>query len=415
MQGHQNFIYVREEPEMPIRELSETELERLKLLSNEAIEVALVHLTATILRKRIIDATGPVRAFLSANKVHDFATQGRGAKAHGVKLSASYFESDTREPVTVSLYKPRAKPGKGGDPRIWIYGLSEMASAGDILAILNDGGQLAIINITRTDVASAVVAGPSSQLHQLLRRVGAAASKVADELLKKLRKLAASGPVKSIMSGKADTAIGRTLEHHLGISMNSRKDPDYKGIELKSARSRRGKHRPQLFCQVPNWKISKFKSSAQILSKFGVGSGADRRLNCTVRATGFNPRGLSFELGDDGALLHEVSSDKAIGRFATWEISRLQGRLAHKHNETFWITAKSTIVGGDEYFEFESVIHTRKPMLTEIASLIEAGAITMDHLISMKDGRANEGGPSFKISPTAFEVLFPPNKKYELI
>jgi len=115
---------------MPIRELTGTELEQLKVLSNEAIEVALIHVTATILRKSIIDATGPLRAFLVANGIHDFASQGRGAKEHGTKLHASYFESDTEKPVTVSLYKPHAKPAKGGDPRICIYRLRSMASAG---------------------------------------------------------------------------------------------------------------------------------------------------------------------------------------------------------------------------------------------------------------------------------------------
>jgi hypothetical protein len=151
---------------MPIRELTDTELDRLKLLSNEAIEVALIHLTATILRKSIIDATGAVRAFLRSNKIHNFAIQGRGAKEYGVKLLASYFEGDAAKSVTVSLYKPKAKPAKDGDPRICIYGLSEMASAGDILAVMSVGGRLAIINITRADIAGAVATGPSSQLHQ---------------------------------------------------------------------------------------------------------------------------------------------------------------------------------------------------------------------------------------------------------
>jgi hypothetical protein len=289
-----------------------------------------------------------------------------------------------------------------------------MASAGDVLAVLNDTGQLAVINISRADIASSMAAG-ASQLHRLLVRAGAAASQVSDELLGKLRRLAASGPIKSIMTGKADTAIGRTLEHHLGITMNSSKDPDYKGIELKASRARKRKPRAQLFCQVADWKISKFKSSAEVLAHFDEGNGPARRLNCTVRATGWNPRGLSFELGDDGALLHEVSSDKSIGRFATWTISQLQARLARKHRETFWIKARSSHVRGVEYFEFTSVVHTRRPLLSELPSLLEAGAITMDHLIKMKGKAVKEGGPSFKINAAAFDVLFPPNKKYELV
>lgn len=37
---------------------------------------------------------------------------------------------------------------------------------------------------------------------------------------------------------QADTAIGRTLETLLGININSSKQPDYKGIELKAFRDK---------------------------------------------------------------------------------------------------------------------------------------------------------------------------------
>lgn len=399
---------------MPIRELTDTELNRLKLLSNETIEVSLIHLTETMLRKSIIDATGPVRAFLVGHEIHDFDQQGRGAKEHGVKLRAQYFNDVAAKSLTVSLYKPNAKPNKGGDPRICIYGLKKLADAGDILAILDDGDRLGIINITRLDLAAALTAGSPSKLSKLIERASASSSDVANELLGKLRELAALGPIKSVMTGMSDTAVGRTLEHHLGISMNSKKDPDYKGIELKSARVRKRKPRAQLFGQVPNWSMSKLKSSAQVLAAFGRGDGASRRLNSTVRATGFNPDGLSFDLESDGTLLHEVSSKEPNGRFATWEIKHLQGRLATKHSETFWIKAESSEIQGEEHFKFVSVVHTRKPIVGELASLLEVGAITMDHQIRMKDGKPNERGPSFKINPSAFDILFPPNKSYEL-
>ena len=42
------------------------------------------------------------------------------------------------------------------------------------------------------------------------------------------------GFVPSIMNIRADTAVGRTLETALGIPINSAKEPDYRGIELKS-------------------------------------------------------------------------------------------------------------------------------------------------------------------------------------
>ena len=56
-------------------------------------------------------------------------------------------------------------------------------------------------------------------------------NEVAFELLAMLRKIASAGPIPSMVD--ADTSVGRTLETALGIDINSSKQPDYKGIELK--------------------------------------------------------------------------------------------------------------------------------------------------------------------------------------
>lgn len=399
---------------MPIRELSDAELDGLKVLSSEAVEVALLHVTQTCLDKSIIDATGPVRAYLLAKGIHDFSKQGRGSKEHGIKLKATYVAGGAEVGVTVSLYKPRAKPSQGGDPRLCIYGLKKLASAGDILALAQDGGRLVVINLSKVDLWAEWNAALETPLVKVVQRLGARSASVANELLDKLKKLAGGGPVPSVMEGKADTAIGRTLEHYLGIQMNSSKEPDYKGIEIKAARIGRRKNRPQLFCRVPKWKISKFKSSAEILLNFGYGTGTDRRLNCTVRATGSNPQGLSLEVEADGSFLYERSEKKPVGRFATWEISELQAALAKKHKETFWVSATAVMLNGTEHFNFKHVVHTRAPLVNEFASLVDVGAITMDHLIEIKEGKVREGGPSFKIRPGSFDVIFPPNKKYSL-
>jgi hypothetical protein len=82
----------------------------------------------------------------------------------------------------------------------------------------------------------------------------------------------------------ADTAVGRTLEAALGIQINSSKKPDYKGIELKSFRNKRD-NRKNLFAQVPDWELSKFKSSAEILDAFGYQRQQDFKLYCTVSTT----------------------------------------------------------------------------------------------------------------------------------
>ena len=130
------------------------------------------------------------------------------------------------------------------------------------------------------------------------------------------------GPIPSLLD--ADTSVGRTLETALNIPINSSKQPDYKGIELKSYRSKKGRsNRKNLFAQVPNWKLSKFKSSAEILDAFGYWREEDFKLYCTVSSLKPNSQGLKLRLDRDIEWLHENSDRKDIGDFVVWTLEKL--------------------------------------------------------------------------------------------
>jgi MvaI/BcnI restriction endonuclease family protein len=213
----------------------------------------------------------------------------------------------------------------------------------------------------------------------------------------------------------ADTAIGRTLETLLGININSSKKPDYKGIELKSYRDKRG-NRKNLFAQVPDWPISTFKSSAEILNNFGYSRGDDFKLYCTVSAIVRNSQGLSLNVDNKLSRIVENSDKANIGDFVVWTLDTLHSRLLEKHNETFWIAADTLFDDGKEYFQYKKVEHTRKPIVSQFEILVEQGVITLDHLIKRtSSGKVVEKGPLFKIKPNSLDLLFPPSKVYNLL
>ena len=110
----------------------------------------------------------------------------------------------------------------------------------------------------------------------------------------------------------------------------------------------------------------------------------------------------------------EVSDSN--GDVAVWPINTLKNRLLEKHRETFWIKANAIRKGEDEYYELISVIHTKSPLVNQLIPLLEAGAITMDHLIKRSGctGRVSEKGPLFKIKPQDLPLLFPEPKEYRL-
>lgn len=402
---------------MPLRQLTDIERERMKRLTGESVDITLLQPTWTALDKGYMDATAPVRNYLKENSLHDYDVQGRGARENGVKIDAFLVNEQEQIKATASLYKPKAKPTKDGDPRIWFSKLHHHANPDDMLAVTEHDGRLMVINLTQVDVSHVLDVQQGGPLWDILKEIGAEATSIADELLGKLRLIAAGGYVPSVMETRADTAIGRTLESALGIEMNARQEPDYKGIELKSYRRKKKsqENRKQLFAKVPNWEISKFNSMTDVLDAFGYFRDGRDRLNCTVSAANVNSQGLTFELDEKAGILNEVSKTTDHGAFASWYLSELRDVLKEKHAETFWVGAKVHPIDGREHFEFTDVIHTRKPIGSQFDILVEQGEITMDHMMKRLDsGRAHERGPSFKIGAGSLDLLFPPNKTYAL-
>lgn len=392
-----------------MRELTKEEQSRLSALTEKSVSLTLIEPTETGLKKSIMDATGPVRNYLKGQEVHNYQEQGQGPE-HKVIVNALLIDEWKVHSSRASLYRPKTKKG---DPRIWFTGLTKFASANDVLALIFFDDKIHVLNLTTLPVKELLSSTIINPLKELADSINNKESSVSQELLEKLRAIAARGPIAAEVD--ADTGVGRTLETALGIDINSSKQPDYKGIELKSFRAKKG-NRKNLFAQVADWKLSKFKSSGEILDAFGYWREDDFKLYCTVSAITRNSQGLQFKVDTDINQLLENSDKKGVGDFAVWSLEKLHERLLEKHSETFWIATESTFEDGKEYFQYKSAEHTRKPIVSQFDILLEQGTITMDHLIKRNvKGKVVEKGPLFKIKPNCLDQLFPPSKQYELI
>ena len=392
-----------------MRQLTAIEIDRIKLLTEKSVEISLIEPTGTGLVKSIMDATGSVRIYLKAKEIHDFQTQKQG-QDNKVQIPAFLLNTEGLVSSLASLYRPNTKKG---DPRIWFKGLGVYAKANDILGIIAFENKLYVLNITQLDLHKLIEGNTSNPLQELVNEINQISNEIAEELLALLNIIASKGPVPAMLN--ADTAIGRTLEMLLGIDINSSKKPDYKGIELKSYRDKRG-NRKNLFAQVPDWHLSKFKSSTEILNAFGYSRGDDFKLYCTVSSLVRNSQGLKLKMDSEINQLIENSDKFSFGDFVVWRLEMLHKRLLEKHNETFWIAADSILVDGQEYFQYKKVEHTKKPIISQFDILIEQGIITLDHLIKRKStGSVVEKGPIFKIKPNALDLLFPPSRSYSLL
>lgn len=240
----------------PLQSGEEAVLTKVRLVAED---YALLFLTRTGLEKSILDATAPFRTLLKTDGFHDFLKQPQGIE-HRVKKTSIMLLPHGPAPVVTSLYRPITK---NGDPRIWFSSLGQVAKPNDVLALFIYRSTLHAINLTLIARKGGVALCPA--IAEWLETAKASTNAVAQELLELLRALSRAGPMKSV--GAGDTSIGRTLEAALGIPMNSKRTPDFKGIEIKSARQRKNRH--QLFAQVPDWSLSPCKSFNEILTLFG--------------------------------------------------------------------------------------------------------------------------------------------------
>lgn len=361
-----------------------------------------ISLSDTMLKKSIIDAIEPFRNMLVQAGVHDYERQGQGPDQK-VTLRARILVADLVVETSASLYRPVTKQG---DPRFWVYGLSQHCEAGDQLAVtVGSAGQLLIVVLTMSNWYAA-----KTFLERGLggfegARRAAITNPHLDQLLRELRSLA-SGPALPALVA-ADTGVGRTLEAALGISMNSSKEPDYMGIELKFARKRpvTRRNRSTLFAQVPDWDISPCSSSRAILDSFGYNRDGAFKLYTEV---GCRPNSLGLSLVHDpiNGLIEERSNRPELPVVARWRMAKLAKRLQEKHAETAWVEVESTYVAGREYFKPTALLYTSVPRFDVFHLLVAKGLITMDHLIKQTGTAVNEKGPLWKIEPGGHSALF---------
>ncbi len=388
----------------------------LRLFNGAGVATGLLVPTETGYGKSIMDATLSFRDFLRNEGIHEYSSQGQGQE-NKVRVPAKLVYPNKCEDTQASLYRPNTKHG---DPRIWFDNLKRYCKPTDLLAVLYHDGAMYVFNMSNVELVNSF-AIPGSYPHDILLACSEIISPIASELLGKLRSIHRMGFVKGVSLG--DTNVGMTLEYLLGIPPNSSKAPDYKGIELKTSRKhgdggRRAvatsSQRVTLFTQVPDWKRSKF-SAADILNTFGYTKDRNGlQLYCTITNEP-NRQGLYLDASDEIDLINKAKSSNYTGDVVVWALETLKRRLENKHTETFWIQASTEIRDGVEFFRYDSVRHTRKPNTDNLASMFDAGIITVDYAMHFKsNGSVRDHGYLFRTDRGNFSHIFPLEKNYSL-
>lgn len=390
----------------------------IEFLAKEGVEAGYLVPTVTGLEKSILDAHEGLRRYLKSKKFHDYQSQLQGSEAKRV-VDGFFISAVGLVPTRVSLYRPETKTG---DPRIWVYGLKERAKAGNLLAIFAHEDALYIVNASdRAMLSDQGVMSP--HLATLLRKINGATDRTAVELLELLRDVASRGWVPSLKDGP--TGVGYTLETLLGISANSSRTPDYKGIEIKAGRTLGGKQtsRTTLFSKTPDWLQSTHRNGLALLDSYGYRSQSGRlQLYCSLNNTP-NTLGHFLDVEPDDSVLHSMhmAQDGKSNKVLQWDLEHLRNALAEKHKETFWVKASvQKNARGFETFLYTNVIHTKEPLLGNMVEMLRLGRIELDYLIHEAHSdtgkrKSRDHGYLFKMWQKNLGSLFPPPKNYSLI
>ncbi len=392
-----------------MRQLTDLEQKNAMYLSEQDIEFSFLLPTSTGLKKSIMDAVTPLRDYLSRKGIHDFSGQFQG-QDHKVCLDAVVVGRGGVNKSVATLYRPNTKKG---DPRIWFSRLQSQIAPDEMLAIVAREKTLFALSLSADCYENRMVVDTEFEAVLSELRPSRELGGVARELLGKIDLLSRGGYIPAECAG--DTAIGRTLESALGLVMNSRQEPDYKGIELKAKRQK-SNTRKTLFAKVPEWELGSLKSFREFLDAYGYQRNGLWRLNCTVNALNRNPQGLKLAVDYGLNLLIENGKldDIFQNKVLVWTLDALLTKLAEKHRETFWVEAETRKIGGREEFLFKRIEYTRAPRSYQFPDLLSAGLITVDHLIKAKGLSAHERGPLFKMNKTGFKLLFPRPLRLEL-
>lgn len=394
------------------------------------IEASYLVPTETGLKKSIMDAHAGLRDFLARNRIHDFSTQLQGPQSK-VLIPVQVILEGKSVLREMSLYRPVTK---NGDPRVWISGLKEFTKSGNLLALFLDRtGHLCLVNCSQdrvfgrrgTSLASSGTSwdaveeslasvAETSPLSTILEE--ATTGPTAELLVSKLRAVAAHGWVSSMRNG--DTGVGYTLETLLGIAANSRRSPDFHGIEIKSGRNVESRGSTQtLFTKTPDWKRSAM-SASELLDRFGY-LDANGRHSLYVTVTHRpNRQQLFLRVDDQDLTLENLAGDpeNVTEPVTMWPMESLRERLREKHTESMWVHADRRHVNEVEQFHYRTATYTKGPLVGNLAILLRSGKLKLDYTLHRKpNGGIRDHGYLFRMERNDLPLLFPRAVEFDLV
>ena len=377
------------------------EEEYINILDNYSHnEFIFIRMTETMHKKSIIDANKSLRLFLEDTfnlSYHDIE-QGRKIISNGFILTQHGLED-----VKISHYRPETKKG---DPRFWVYGIKKIVYPNDMFILTSLNNSPFIIPLKWSFENFNKLVSNSLGSNEVIL------SDVQKELISKLKKVHEKGWIKTLRAG--DTGVGFTFETLIDIQANSSKEPDFKGIEIKTSRKNGNNNLQTLFSKTPEW--GEYKNRGELVINRGYWDENKNRyaLYMTINALVPNSKGWKLKIDYDAEKIYILqNNDKTL----YYDFGILKNALETKHKETLFIKAdvKNKINAKDpnEEFFYNEAFLCVGSSFASFLSLIEKGLVSLDFAIHHvpKTKKTRDHGFLWRMNSQYIPMLFKEHKK----
>lgn len=235
------------------------------------------------------------------------------------------------------------------------------------------------------------------------------------ELLSLFIKISDMGWHRSTRSN--NTGVGKTFEDLLEKEEDNLKEPDFKGIEIKTQRSGSGSY-STLFTASPSGPVR--GENTRLRETYGnvdPESGL-KTLHSSIfanRLTSFFNK-LYFKIDVDREdekiyLLIFDNEENLLEKRTFWEFKILQKRLEKKLKILAYVESDSKYIEGQEYFKYEKITLYKFKNFDKFLDLIEDGTIMIDIRIGVyktgkNRGKSHDHGTGFRIKESDLDKLY---------
>jgi len=377
---------------------NETEEQYINILDDSTHgEIVLIRMTPTMLKKSIIDANHPFRLLLKENLEIDYANMKQGIE-NGLKSVVYVLIDGELQTRAISYYKPKTKKG---DPRFWISKLNNNINAFDML----------LLTVWENKLYAIPLIGEFEKFSKSLKNIFQIDKDSLPEAIKELQEyiqdIYQDGWIKTLRGG--DTGVGKTFESLLNIEENSKKEPDYKGVEIKCSR-KSSSTLQTLFSKTPNYAKLQNKRK-ELVVNYGYWDDEKQRhsLYITINTIDENSKGWKLLLDSSEEKIHVLKDGKKI---VYYDYKVLQESLELKHKQTLFVKAlsKNRKIKNDtnELFLYESAFYCEKSSFINFLSLLNEGKISLDFAIhyNPSTGKTRDHGFLWRIKKEYIPLLF---------